>query len=456
MTDLYGTRSAVFRLASATDRTSAGSTPDRYDYFKVVGATIMNGTWSTTAHFMRMLGLIAPPFFLLFYLMLSGLGYKEHLLMRLLAAITAAPAAFITSPVPSRSTKLYWEGMLLFNLPFHFLFFTVLNDFSTYWAMSLMFSGFMYGFCSGHYLVTVAGFPFGMAIGIAYCLKTGMSDGAMIWANVGDLAVAWFAATLGGILKVIVDTFYGLLKEEQQKSEQLLLNILPYSVAQELKAEGTTRPVYYESVTVMFTDFAGFTSISQHISAARLVEELDAWFTKFDEISREYGLEKIKTMGDSYMCCAGIPMPRRSHAVDTVLAAMRIQSFAHGKAEAQSEAGLPVWRLRLGIHTGPIVAGVVGRAKFAYDVFGDTVNTASRFESCGEPGRINVSKATYEAVREYFDCTYRGKVDAKGKGAVDMYFVNRLLPEFAGDETGQTPNKNLLEHLSALRSDTVV
>ena len=224
---------------------------------------------------------------------------------------------------------------------------------------------------------------------------------------------------------------------EREKSERLLLNILPADVARELKEHGRTRPQRYESASVLFTDFEGFTQIAAELSPEELIGELDRCFSYFDQVSERYGLEKLKTIGDSFMCAGGIPVTNRTHAVDCVLAALEIQAFMNRMKEIKAEQGLPYWELRLGIHSGPLVAGVIGEKKFAYDVWGDTVNTASRLESGGVAGRVNVSSETHALVRDFFECEYRGRVPAKHKGEVDMYFVNGVLPDLRSrDEDG--------------------
>jgi class 3 adenylate cyclase len=207
--------------------------------------------------------------------------------------------------------------------------------------------------------------------------------------------------------------------------EKLLLNILPVEVAHELKEKGQATPQYYESVTVLFTDFVGFTKIAEGLSPQDLVAELNTCFTAFDRIIEKHNLEKIKTIGDAYMCAGGIPVPSQSHAVDAILAAIEIQNYIQNLNQERIAAGLPAWDLRIGIHTGPLVAGVVGNKKFAYDIWGDTVNIASRMESSGEGGKINISDATFAMVKDWFTCLYRGKVSAKNKGHVDMYFVQK-------------------------------
>lgn len=227
---------------------------------------------------------------------------------------------------------------------------------------------------------------------------------------------------------------------ERQKSEKLLLNILPADVASELKEKGATEPVLYEGVSVMFTDFKGFTKIAEILSPRELIQDLDACFVQFDKITERYNLEKLKTIGDSYMCAGGIPKRNKTHAIDCVLAALEIQAFMNLMKQIKEEQGLPYWELRLGIHSGPLVAGVIGERKFAYDVWGDTVNTASRMESSGTTGKINISGSTYELIKNVFDCEFRGYVSAKNKGDVAMYYVNGLKPEYAAAADSRAPN----------------
>ncbi|MCA9663315.1 MAG: FIST C-terminal domain-containing protein, partial [Myxococcales bacterium] len=213
------------------------------------------------------------------------------------------------------------------------------------------------------------------------------------------------------------------LAAEKQKSDELLRNILPREVAEELKRTGRVEPVYYERVSVLFTDFQGFTRIAKQMSPAELIRELDYFFSAFDAIVERRGLEKLKTIGDAYMCAGGIPAPNDSHALDAVAAAWEMQAFMREAASRRAASGRPCWRLRIGIHTGPLMAGVIGNKKFAYDIWGDTVNIASRLESTGEPGRINVSATTFAAVEAAFSGEHRGRITAKNAGEIDMYFI---------------------------------
>jgi len=219
-----------------------------------------------------------------------------------------------------------------------------------------------------------------------------------------------------------------LLDFQKAQIEGLLLNILPAEVSKELQLTGAATPRFYESVTVLFTDFKGFTTIADSLSPQQVVAELSECFTTFDDIMERHGLEKIKTIGDAYMCAGGIPVPNTSHPVSMVKAAFEIASYMRYKNEQRLLDGFVPWEVRIGIHTGPLVAGVVGKKKYAYDIWGSTVNIASRMESNGEPGQINISKATYNLVKNDFECHYRGKIYAKNVGEIDMYFVKENFP----------------------------
>jgi len=220
-----------------------------------------------------------------------------------------------------------------------------------------------------------------------------------------------------------------VLDKQHAEIESLILNILPKEIAKELQAEGQATPRYYEQASVLFTDFKGFTSISQGLTPNELVDHLNSFFHAFDDIMEAYNIEKIKTIGDAYMCAAGIPMPNKTHPIDIVKAGLAIQEYISKKNKELEANGEPPWNLRVGIHTGPVVAGVVGKKKYAYDVWGSTVNIASRMESNGEIGKVNISEDTYNLVKDKYNCLHRGKIMAKNVGEIDMYFIENEVKE---------------------------
>ncbi|MEM6264696.1 MAG: adenylate/guanylate cyclase domain-containing protein, partial [Bacteroidota bacterium] len=241
------------------------------------------------------------------------------------------------------------------------------------------------------------------------------------------------------------------LSQEKKKSDDLLRNILPEPIAEELKrnqakearqqkqkkkgqkaakqakALPLVRPIPYQQVSVMFTDFKGFTTVAARTAPEVLIQELNECFNEFDEIIERHNLEKIKTIGDAYMCAGGIPKPNRTNALDTIAAAMEMQEFMRRWKAEREKNNQSTWELRIGIHTGKVIAGVIGKKKFAYDIWGDTVNIASRLESASEPWKINISKVTYDLVKQQYECSPRGPLPIKNRGTVDMFFVERKL-----------------------------
>ncbi len=234
------------------------------------------------------------------------------------------------------------------------------------------------------------------------------------------------------------------LEQEREKSVKTLRNILPRELVQELMETGEVVPMEYESATILFTDFKNFTASAELLSPEDLISQLDTIFSQFDDIAVRHTFEKLKTIGDSYMAAGGIPQGNFTHPVDACLFALEIRSFINQIKMVKMLKGLPFWEIRIGIHTGSIVAGVVGKTKFAYDVWGDTVNIASRMESSSIAGEINLSENTYEKVKRFFECEYRGKIAAKNKGDLGMYFLKRLKPEFSLDKDGVSPNETFL------------
>ena len=235
-------------------------------------------------------------------------------------------------------------------------------------------------------------------------------------------------AFIGGFLTVLLfaSVFFkqrNRIGKEKKRSEKLLLNILPAETAEELKATGTAKTKKLDMVSVLFTDFKNFTQASEILTAEELVEEINYCYSEFDRIVTRHGIEKIKTIGDSYMCAGGLPVSNNTHPFDVVSAGIEMVKFIEINKQERILKGQPFFELRLGIHSGPVVAGIVGIKKFAYDIWGDTVNTASRMESSGEIGKVNISGSTYELVKDSFSCVYRGKIAAKNKGFIDMYFA---------------------------------
>lgn len=267
--------------------------------------------------------------------------------------------------------------------------------------------------------------------------------------------ISRYCEQIAGALRTL-----SLLKEvdkEREESDRLLLNILPQPVAKELKATGHVEPTLYESVSVMFTDIRGFTRYASEMSPEVLVGELDAVFEQFDEICERFGLEKLKTIGDAYMCGGGLPQSNATHPVDVCLAALEFQAFMQQVRSLRLAANdEDFWQIRVGIHTGPVMAGVIGKNKFAYDIWGDAVNVASRMESNGEGGRINISENTYQLVRPFFECTSRGEIEVKNRGRLQMYFVDRIRPELSEDAEGTRPNQKFQDLYAQRRGDLQV
>ena len=216
-----------------------------------------------------------------------------------------------------------------------------------------------------------------------------------------------------------------IIKKEKDRSDELLLNILPEEVAEELKEKGESEARNFDEVTVIFTDFIRFTETAENLSAKELVDEINACFRAFDAIIQKYHIEKIKTIGDAYMAAGGLNVPKISTPSDAVKASLEMQEFMTQRKATRDAQKLPAFEMRVGIHSGPVVAGIVGVKKFQYDIWGDTVNTASRMESASEPGKVNISQATYELLKDHKEFRFeaRGKISAKGKGEMNMWFV---------------------------------
>ena len=220
---------------------------------------------------------------------------------------------------------------------------------------------------------------------------------------------------------------HALVQREKERSDDLLHNILPEAVAQELKEKGHADARHFDAVTILFTDFKGFTQLSERLTPQELIAEINTCFSAFDRIVSDHGVEKIKTIGDAYMAAGGIPIPNATHAHDVVHAALAIRDFMVRHKREKDLAGEPTFEVRIGIHSGPVVAGIVGIKKFAYDIWGDSVNTAARMESTGEVGHVNISEGTYQLLKGTDQLVFipRGRVKAKGKGEIEMFFVQR-------------------------------
>jgi class 3 adenylate cyclase len=231
------------------------------------------------------------------------------------------------------------------------------------------------------------------------------------------------------------------LQDQREKSERLLGKIFPASVAQDLKEDQRVSARFYNSATILFADFVGFTKLAENMAPKELIEQLDGFFSGLDEIAERHGLEMLKTIGDAYMCAGGIPDVSRTHTVDSCLAAIEMQHLIARMNRDRAKFRLPAWELRVGLHTGPVIAGVVGRRKYIYDVWGDAVNVAARMESAGAVGKINVSEQVYQRTKELFEFEPRGSLDAKNKGPLEMFFLLRIKADLAKDEDGYFPNE---------------
>ncbi len=264
----------------------------------------------------------------------------------------------------------------------------------------------------------------------------------------------WELITLrSGVLCVAVDweRLEDLLEKFRRQSlvfKEILLNILPGYIAEELVEKKAVHPKVYRHSTVMFTDVVCFARLAFHLDPVSLIRRLNSYFSMYDRVMDEFGIEKIKTIGDSYMCVSGIPAKKKSHAVDCCLAALNIlRLMKETRQEERPVEGLDLnnWSIRIGVHTGPCISGVVGYKKYTFDIWGDSVNIAARMEEVGEPGRINVSEPTYQEVKDFFDCSLRGSQEVKHIGTVRTYFLDRLARRYAEDPEGLIPNQAFVQ-----------
>ena len=234
---------------------------------------------------------------------------------------------------------------------------------------------------------------------------------------------------------------------QKERAEELLSKILPEDTARQIQKKGKADRKSFKMVTVLFADIKGFTKIAENTPPEELLDELDTLFLKFDSSVEEMGIEKIKTIGDAYMCAGGIPMKNRTNPIDVILSGMKMLEYL----QETNRISKTKWQIRIGVHTGPVIAGVIGTRKISYDIWGDTVNVASRMESMGKAGEINISESTYELVEKYFECVPRGMIPVKYKGNISMYFVKGLKPKYAADDEGKVPNDAFYFQLQHIR-----
>ncbi len=273
------------------------------------------------------------------------------------------------------------------------------------------------------------------------CLEVISADGRVVRLLIAQEPpeVPWCAViAIMAIIGASIGSIWYFLRRQRKKLEER---------RQEIEDQGRKHTRKYNFATVLFTDIQGFTRIAEHLNPEQLVDELDRYFIYFDELVDRYGVEKIKTIGDAYMCAGGVPDTDSANPIEVTLVGLGMIDYVNSRRAADKG----FWNIRVGINTGPVVSAHLGNIKRAFDIWGDTVNTASRMESGGEPGRVNVSDNTYQKIRDYFECEYRGKMPVKYKGEIDMYFVNRLKEEYCVPGTTCQPNQLLLRKMQILR-----
>ncbi len=273
------------------------------------------------------------------------------------------------------------------------------------------------------------------------CLEVTSADGRVMRLHLAQEPPEKPWGAIIAILAVIgaaIGFIWYFLRKQRKKLEE---------TRKEIEEQGRKHTRKYNFATVLFTDIQGFTRIAEHLNPEQLVDELDRYFIYFDELVDRYGVEKIKTIGDAYMCAGGVPDTDSANPIEVTLVGLGMIDYVNSRRAADKG----FWNIRVGINTGPVVSAHLGNIKRAFDIWGDTVNTASRMESGGEPGRVNVSDNTYQKIRDYFECEYRGKMPVKYKGEIDMYFVNRLKEEYCVPGTTCQPNPLLLRKMQILR-----
>lgn len=246
-----------------------------------------------------------------------------------------------------------------------------------------------------------------------------------------------------------------ILQKKNKKNEELVSNLLPQQTANELKADGKAISRRFEVVTILFADVKGFTKIAEQMNPEVLIDQLDKIFFYFDSIAEKYNIEKIKTIGDAYMCAGGIPVKNKTNPVEVVLAALEMQEYLSQLHKDTTNNYAKIWNLRIGVHTGPVVAGVIGKKKFSYDIWGDSVNVASRMESSGDIGKVNVSSITHQYTENFFDFEYRGRMPVKYKGEIEMYFVKGIKSDLSEFGSGVLTNRKFKAKLTLLRLNEI-
>lgn len=249
---------------------------------------------------------------------------------------------------------------------------------------------------------------------------------------------------------VELDQARGEAAQERERSESLLAGLFPQAVAQELKDQGKVSPRYFPASTILFADMKSFTTMTEQVEPVALIALLDQYFTSFDDICVRHRLERIKTMGDAYLAIAGVPQENTSHAIDACLAALELQATVARMKAQRDKARLPSLEVRIGLHAGPVIAGLIGKRRFSYDIWGDAVNMAALMEAHGLPGRVNVSDSVAGHVSALFELEPRGCVETKSKGALGMHFLNGLVPEFARDKDRWQPNERFVAQRNRL------
>lgn len=248
----------------------------------------------------------------------------------------------------------------------------------------------------------------------------------------------------------IVNSDRNRILEEKKKADVLLQNILPEYMIEELKLKGKVRPIQHENAVVILTDFVGFSDISRYMSPNELLKELSIYFDEFEKICTQHRIEKVKTIGDAFLAVGGLGGYKRTAKLDSLLASLKMMEYTENRKKEKMKNGEDAWGLRIAIHSGTLIAGVVGHTKIAFDIWGHTVNLASRIETIGEPGKITVSKSIYNDVRDYFDCSYVGMKELKGVGSHDIYTIDSIKKKLASSESVSVPGPNFEKLYRAL------